>query len=127
MNQDVEKLWELQTVLTALGEREKQLSSKPESFAAVDREWQTANAEMEKLQQQIDTLGKERRRIDRQLFDGGPTDFVLGRRGHMLRERLDPRAPLGLLRFQYRVRNHRIACRADAAVVDCELKLGDGG
>ena len=37
MNQDVEKLWELQTVLTALGEREKQLSSKPESFAAVRR------------------------------------------------------------------------------------------
>ena len=69
MNQDVEKLWELQTVLTALGEREKQLSSKPESFAAVDREWQTANAEMEKLQQQIETLGKERRRVDGELSD----------------------------------------------------------
>ena len=69
MNQDVEKLWELQTVLTALGEREKQLNSKPESFAAVDREWQTANAEMEKLQQQIDTLGKERRRVDGELSD----------------------------------------------------------
>jgi len=37
LNQDVEKLWELQTVLTALSEREKQLNSKPESFAAVDR------------------------------------------------------------------------------------------
>ncbi len=69
MNQDVEKLWELQTVLTALGEREKQLNSKPESFAAVDREWQTANAEMEKLQQQIDTLSKERRRVDGELSD----------------------------------------------------------
>jgi len=69
LNQDVEKLWELQTVLTALGEREKQLSSKPESFAAVDREWQTANAEMEKLQQQIETLGKERRRVDGELSD----------------------------------------------------------
>ena len=69
MNSDVEKLWELQTVLTALGEREKQLNSKPESFAAVDREWQAANAEMEKLQQQIDTLAKERRRVDGELTD----------------------------------------------------------
>ena len=69
MNSDVEKLWELQTVLTALGEREKQLNSKPESFAAVDREWTAANAEMEKLQQQIDTLAKERRRVDGELTD----------------------------------------------------------
>ena len=69
MNQDVEKLWELQTVLTALSEREKQLNSKPESFAAVDREWQAANAEMEKLQQQIDGLTKERRRVDGELSD----------------------------------------------------------
>ena len=50
LNQDVEKLWELQTVLSALGDREKQLTNKPESFAAVDREWQSVNAEMEKLQ-----------------------------------------------------------------------------
>src|ERR1051325_8747426 len=69
MNRDVEKLWELQTVLTALQEREKQLNSKPESFAAVDREWQAANAEMERLAQQIDTLGKERRRVDGELSD----------------------------------------------------------
>jgi predicted nucleic acid-binding Zn-ribbon protein len=69
LNQDVEKLWELQTVLSALGECEKQLNSKPESFAAVDREWQAANSEMEKLQQQIDALGKERRRVDGELSD----------------------------------------------------------
>ena len=35
LNSDVEKLWELQTVLSQLGEREKQLTSKPESFAAL--------------------------------------------------------------------------------------------
>jgi hypothetical protein len=69
LNQDVEKLWELQTVLSALAEREKQLTSKPESFAAVDREWQAANAEMEKLQQQIEVLSKERRRVDGELSD----------------------------------------------------------
>jgi predicted nucleic acid-binding Zn-ribbon protein len=69
LNPDVERLWELQTVLSALNDREKQLNTKPESFAAVDREWQAANAEMEKLQGQIDVLGKERRRVDGELTD----------------------------------------------------------
>ena len=69
MNQDVEKLWELQTVLSALGDREKQLTNKPESFAAVDREWQSVNAEMEKLQQQIEQHSRERRRVDGELSD----------------------------------------------------------
>jgi predicted nucleic acid-binding Zn-ribbon protein len=69
LNQDVEKLWELQTVLSALGDREKQLTNKPESFAAVDREWQSVNAEMEKLQQQIEQHSRERRRVDGELSD----------------------------------------------------------
>jgi predicted nucleic acid-binding Zn-ribbon protein len=69
LNQDVEKLWELQTVLTQLGDREKQLNTKPESFAAVDREWQNVNSEMERLQQQIEQLSKERRRVDGELSD----------------------------------------------------------
>ena len=69
MNQDVERLWELQTVLSALNDRENQLSTKPEAFAAVDREWETANAEMEKLRQQIEVLSKERRRVDGELSD----------------------------------------------------------
>jgi predicted nucleic acid-binding Zn-ribbon protein len=69
LNQDVEKLWELQTVLSALGDREKQLTNKPESFAAVDREWQSVNAEMEKLQQQIEQQSRERRRVDGELSD----------------------------------------------------------
>lgn len=66
---DVDKLWELQTVLTALNEREKQMSVKPESFAAIDREYQAANEEMTRLQGQIDTLAKERRRVDGELSD----------------------------------------------------------
>lgn len=69
MNPDVERLWELQTVLSQLGDREKQLTSKPESFAAVDREWQTANEEMNRLQQSIDQLSKERRRVEGELAD----------------------------------------------------------
>ncbi len=66
---DVEKLWELQTVLTALNEREKQMSVKPESFAAVDREYQAAHEEVTRLQGQLETLGKERRRVDGELSD----------------------------------------------------------
>lgn len=66
---DVDKLWELQTVLTALNEREKQMSVKPESFAAVDREYQAVNEEMSRLQAQLDQLAKERRRVDGELSD----------------------------------------------------------
>lgn len=69
LNPDVEKLWELQTVLTQLGDREKQLTSKPESFAAIDREWQSANEEMTRLEQAIDQLSKERRRVEGELAD----------------------------------------------------------
>jgi predicted nucleic acid-binding Zn-ribbon protein len=67
LNPDVEKLWELQDVLTQLGDRERQLTSKPESFAAVDREWQQANDEMTRFQQSIEQLSKERRRVDGEL------------------------------------------------------------
>lgn len=67
MNQDVEKLWELQTVLSQLGDRERQLTNKPDSFAAVDREWQNVTTEMEKLQAQIEQLSRERRRVDGEL------------------------------------------------------------
>ena len=66
---EVDKLWELQTIYSALQEREKQMSLKPESFAAVDREYQAASEEMTRLQQQLDTLGKERRRVDGELSD----------------------------------------------------------
>jgi predicted nucleic acid-binding Zn-ribbon protein len=67
LNPDVEKLWQLQDVLTQLGDRERQLTSKPESFAAVDREWQQANDQMTRLQQTIEQLSRERRRVDGEL------------------------------------------------------------
>ena len=66
---DTDKLWELQTVLSALNERERLMSVKPDSFAAVDREYQSASEEMTRLQEQLDTLGKERRRVDGELSD----------------------------------------------------------
>jgi hypothetical protein len=69
LNNDVEKLWELQLVLTQLGEREKQLNTKPESFAAVDAEFQSASQEMERLESQLESIAKERRRVDGELSD----------------------------------------------------------
>jgi predicted nucleic acid-binding Zn-ribbon protein len=66
---DVDKMWELQTVYSALNDREKQMAVKPESFAAVDREYQNVNGEVTRLQQQVETLNKERRRVDGELSD----------------------------------------------------------
>jgi predicted nucleic acid-binding Zn-ribbon protein len=66
---DVEKLWELQSLYTALNDREKQMGVKPESFAALDREYQSANDEMTRLQGQLESLAKERRRVDGELSD----------------------------------------------------------
>jgi predicted nucleic acid-binding Zn-ribbon protein len=65
----VDKLWELQQLLTALNDRERQMSIKPESFAVVDAEYQAADAEMVALQTQLDQLAKERRRVDGELSD----------------------------------------------------------
>jgi predicted nucleic acid-binding Zn-ribbon protein len=66
---DVDKLWELQSVLSQLAERERQMEVKPESFAAVDREYQQAAEEMSKLDTSLEQLGKERRRVDGELMD----------------------------------------------------------
>ena len=69
MNNDVDKLWELQTVLSQLGEREKQMAVKPEAFAAIDQEYQSANSEMTRLSESLDSMAKERRRVDGELSD----------------------------------------------------------
>ena len=69
MSTDVEKLWELQSVLTQLADREKQMSQKPESFAAVDREYQAADEEMNRLTQSLEQIARERRRVDGELSD----------------------------------------------------------
>ncbi|HEY0142603.1 MAG TPA: hypothetical protein VGF48_17015 [Thermoanaerobaculia bacterium] len=66
---DVDKLWQLQVVISALNDRERQMAVEPESFAAVNREYQQSNAEMTRLQEQLDALAKERRRVDGELSD----------------------------------------------------------
>jgi predicted nucleic acid-binding Zn-ribbon protein len=69
LSNDVDKLWELQTVLSQLGEREKQMAVKPEAFAAVDDEYRTADEEMTRITTQLEQIAKERRRVDGELSD----------------------------------------------------------
>jgi predicted nucleic acid-binding Zn-ribbon protein len=69
LNQDAERLWELQSLLTELAVKERQLNIKPDSFAAVDQEYTTANDEMGRFTQTLEQLSKERRRIDGELQD----------------------------------------------------------
>ncbi|MGZ5495008.1 MAG: zinc ribbon domain-containing protein, partial [Thermoanaerobaculia bacterium] len=66
---EVEKLWELQQILMQLTDCEKQMSIKPESFAAIDREFQGANEEMTRLGESYETMARERRRVDGELSD----------------------------------------------------------
>ena len=69
LSNDVDKLWELQSVLTQLGEREKQMAVKPDSFAAVDEEYRSANDAMTRLSESLESMAKERRRVDGELSD----------------------------------------------------------
>jgi uncharacterized protein len=66
---DIDRLWELQSLLSGLNEREQQMAVKPESFAAIDSEYETANAAMASLNQQLEVLAKERRRMEGELAD----------------------------------------------------------
>ena len=67
--QILDRLWELQTEVSRLADKERELNSKPEGFAEVDREYQTAKSEMDRLTQRLDDLGKERRELERSLGD----------------------------------------------------------
>ena len=69
LSNDVDKLWELQSVMSLLGEREKLMAVKPESFAAIDDEYGSANDEMTRLSESLEQMAKERRRVDGELSD----------------------------------------------------------
>lgn len=69
MSTDVDKLWDLQSVLSQLTERERLMAVKPESFAAIDREYEEANAEKERLTEALEQISRERRRVDGELSD----------------------------------------------------------
>ncbi|HXG59375.1 MAG TPA: C4-type zinc ribbon domain-containing protein [Thermoanaerobaculia bacterium] len=65
----MERLWDLQTVLSSLAECERQMNEKPESFAAIDREYQAMLDEMKRLEASLEQMGKERRRVEGELND----------------------------------------------------------
>lgn len=69
MSNEADKLWELQSVLSQLADREKRMSQKPESFAAIDSEYQAAEQEMSRLTETIEGIAKERRRVEGELMD----------------------------------------------------------
>jgi predicted nucleic acid-binding Zn-ribbon protein len=69
LSTDVDKLWDLQQVVSQLFDREKQLNIKPESFAAIDREFQSANEETQRLEESLERISEERRRVDGELQD----------------------------------------------------------
>jgi predicted nucleic acid-binding Zn-ribbon protein len=62
-------LWQLQSVLSELADRERQMSVKPESFAVVDREFQEANEEVTRITDSLEQIAKERRKVDGELSD----------------------------------------------------------
>lgn len=60
----LDKLWELQKVLSELAENEKLLTDKPEHFAEVDERYQEARTAMSRLEEKIAASTLERRKID---------------------------------------------------------------
>lgn len=66
---DVDRLWELQTVLTQINQVQRQIETKPEGFEGIDREYQSANEAMARLQRELDKLSRDRRRADQELVE----------------------------------------------------------
>lgn len=63
----LEKLWQLQKIVTEVAELEQRLSVKPDRYAEIDGRYAGAKAEIERLQASLDQLGRERRKIDSDL------------------------------------------------------------
>lgn len=70
MREVVEKLWELQGIMSHLAEQERKLNEKPASFADVDAEYQSALAQTQALEQKLEDLGRVRRKSEADLQDG---------------------------------------------------------
>ncbi|HSN67691.1 MAG TPA: hypothetical protein VLV48_00485 [Thermoanaerobaculia bacterium] len=67
MRQIVERLWNLQTVLTRLAEKERALNDKPEGYATAERALREVESEIARLAQRSEELGKKRRQLDSEL------------------------------------------------------------
>ena len=64
MSETTGRLWQLQTELSHLAEREKGLNTKPEDFAELDREFQMVNTKIEQLTRRSEELQKSRRSVE---------------------------------------------------------------
>ena len=62
-----EQLWELQTEVSRLQELERALSSRPDSFAAIDDRLAAEKLELSRSEQKLEELQKVRRDLDREL------------------------------------------------------------
>ncbi len=69
MSSVIETLWELQSINSELADREQKMNSKPESFAAIDEEYQAAVALLSTLTDRAEVVGKDRRRMESDLQD----------------------------------------------------------
>jgi uncharacterized protein len=67
LKQVAERLWELQTIMSALAEKERALETKPEKFAEIDREYQAANSEMDAMTTRAAELEASRDAVDQKL------------------------------------------------------------
>ncbi len=63
----LDKLWELQKILSELADRERRLTVKPDDFAEIDQQYSGARAESARLEEKLEVLGKERRKLDGEL------------------------------------------------------------
>lgn len=66
---DMDKIWELQTVLTSLGEKEHALANKPPAYAEAEKELETSRREIATRRQRIEELERQRRKADNELSD----------------------------------------------------------
>lgn len=69
MSEIVEQLWELQSVLSNLAEKDKALNEKPASYATAEKELNESEAEIARLGQRAEELSKQRRKIEGELSD----------------------------------------------------------
>ena len=65
----MDKIWELQTVLSALAGKQHALANKPEAYAVVEQELETSKREAETRRQKMEDLGKRRRKVESDLSD----------------------------------------------------------
>jgi predicted nucleic acid-binding Zn-ribbon protein len=63
----IERLRQLQAEMSKLADKDRALTTKPESFAEIDQRFETTRSEIDTLQQRIDELSRQRRDVESDL------------------------------------------------------------